>query len=140
MIEVQAAAAAYGRGRAVASPLLVGSVKNNIGHPEPAAGVAGLIKVVLAPNRGMIPPHLHCSEPNPNLDWDRLPVRVTTELTEWPRVATRPPRAGVSALGISGTNARSGGGVRRDQWRCRPTPRCRSVAGGNRAPGCRRGV
>ena len=104
-IEVQAAATVYGRGRAPGRPLLIGSVKNNIGHLEPAAGVAGLIKVVLALNRGVIPPHLHCSDPNPNLDWARLPVRVTTELTEWPGVAGRPPRAGVSALGISGANA-----------------------------------
>ncbi len=104
-IEVQAAAAVYGVGRAVERPLLIGSVKNNVGHLEPAAGIAGLIKAVLAMSRGVIPPHLHCGELNPNVDWARLPVRVTTELTEWPHASERPPRAGVSALGISGANA-----------------------------------
>ena len=103
-IEVQAAAAVYGRARAPERPLLIGSVKNNIGHLEPAAGIAGLIKTVLAMNRRAIPPHLHVGGYNPNLDWERLPVRVTTELTAWPG-SGRPPRAGVSALGISGANA-----------------------------------
>ena len=104
-IEVQAAAAAYGRDRAADRPLLVGSVKTNIGHLEPAAGIAGLIRVVLAINRGVIPPHLHFRDPSPNLDWDRLPVRVAAELTPWPATPGRPRRAGVSALGISGANA-----------------------------------
>ena len=104
-IEVQAAAAVYGRDRAPELPLLIGSVKNNIGHLEPAGGVAGLIKAVLAINRGAIPPQPHVGAPNPNIDWDRLPVRVPRELTAWPCQAGRPARAGVSALGISGANA-----------------------------------
>ncbi len=104
-IEVRAAAAVYGRGRATDRPLLIGSVKTNIGHLESAAGVAGLIKTVLAMRRGVIPRHLHFREPNPHLDWGRLPVSVTSEATEWPRDPGRPPRAGVSAFGISGTNA-----------------------------------
>ncbi len=104
-IEVQAAAAVYGRDRAVERPLLIGSVKTNIGHLEPAAGIAGLIRAVLAINRGVIPPHLHFHDPSPSLDWGRLPVRVTTELTSWPASPGRPRRAGVSALGISGANA-----------------------------------
>ena len=104
-IEVQAAAAVYGRDRAPELPLLIGSVKNNIGHLEPAGGVAGLIKAVLAINRGAIPPQPHVGAPNPNIDWDRLPVRVPGELTAWPCQAGRPARAGVSALGISGANA-----------------------------------
>ena len=104
-IEVQAAAVVYGRERANERPLLIGSVKNNIGHLEPAGGVAGLIKAVLAINRGMIPPHLQAGDPNPNVDWDRLLVRVPTELTAWPCDSGRPARAGVSALGISGANA-----------------------------------
>ncbi len=104
-IEVQSAAAVYGRGRAAERPLLIGSVKTNIGHLEPAGGIAGLIKAVLAMNRGVIPPQLHRGELNPNVDWERLPVSVTTESTEWPRYSERPPRAGVSALGISGANA-----------------------------------
>ena len=104
-IEVRAAAAIYGRGRDRDRPLLIGSVKTNLGHLESAAGVAGLIKVVLAMRHGAIPRHLHFRDPNPHLDWDRLPVRVVSEATEWPRNPDRPPRAGVSAFGISGTNA-----------------------------------
>ena len=104
-IEVQAAAAVYGRGRDAARPLLMGTVKTNIGHLEAGAGVAGIIKAVLAMRHGTIPKHLNFETPNPHLDWDRLPVRVTTEPTEWPRDGGRPPRAAVSAFGISGTNA-----------------------------------
>ena len=104
-IEVQAAAAVYGRGREKDRPLLIGSVKTNIGHLESAAGVAGLIKVVLAMRHGTIPRHLHFRDPNPNLDWDRLPVRVPSDAVDWPVYPDRPPRAGVSAFGISGTNA-----------------------------------
>ena len=104
-IEVQAAAAVYGRGRVEDRPLLIGSVKTNIGHLESAAGVAGLIKVVLAMRHGVIPKQLHFRDPNPHLDWDRLPVRVVSEAAGWPRRPDRPSRAGVSAFGISGTNA-----------------------------------
>ena len=104
-IEMQAAGAVYGRGRDSNRPLLIGSVKTNIGHLESAAGVAALIKVVLAMRHGLIPKHLHFENPNPHLDWDRLPVRVVSEATDWPSEPDRPLRAGVSAFGISGTNA-----------------------------------
>ena len=104
-IEVQAAAAVYGRGRDADRPLLIGSVKTNIGHSECAAGVASLIKAVLAMNEGSIPKQLHFRDPNPHLAWDRLPVRVTFETTEWPSHPGRPARAGVSSFGLSGTNA-----------------------------------
>ena len=104
-IEVQSAAAVYGRGREADRPLLIGSVKTNIGHLEPAAGVASLIKTVLAMKRGAIPKNLHFRDPNPHLEWDRLPVRVVSALTDWPSHPGRPPRAGVSAFGISGTNS-----------------------------------
>ena len=104
-IEVQAAAAVYGKGRAQEHPLFIGSVKTNIGHLEPAAGVAGLIKTVLAMDRGLIPKQLHFENPSPHLEWDRLPVRVASESVNWPVHPGRPPRAGVSAFGISGTNA-----------------------------------
>ena len=104
-IEVQAAAAVYGKGREADRPLLIGSVKTNIGHLEPAAGIAALIKAVLAMKRGKIPKHLHFEEPSPHIDWNRLPVQVASALTDWPRNPDRPPRAGVSAFGISGTNA-----------------------------------
>ncbi|WP_419937079.1 SDR family NAD(P)-dependent oxidoreductase [Candidatus Palauibacter sp.] len=104
-IEVQAAAAVYGRGRDEERPLLIGSVKTNIGHLECAAGVASLIKAVFAMNEGRIPKQLHFHNPNPHLAWDELPVRVTDETVEWPSNGDRPPRAGVSSFGISGTNA-----------------------------------
>ncbi len=104
-IELQAAAAVYGRGRDEDRPLLTGSVKTNIGHLESAAGVAALIKVVLAMRHGLIPKHLHFRDPNPHLDWDQLPLKVVSETAVWPRVQDQPPRAGVSAFGISGTNA-----------------------------------
>ena len=104
-IELQAAGTVYGRGRETDSPLLVGSVKTNIGHLESAAGIAALIKAVLAMHHGVIPRHLHFRDPNPHVDWDGLPVRVTSANTPWPQHPERPPRAGVSAFGISGTNA-----------------------------------
>ena len=104
-IEVQSAAAVYGKGREADRPLLIGSVKTNIGHLEPAAGVASLIKTVLAMKRGAIPKNLHFRDPNPHLEWDRLPVRVVSAMTDWPSHPGRPPRAGVSAFGISGTNS-----------------------------------
>ena len=104
-IEVNAAAAVYGRGRDHARPLGIGSVKTNIGHLELAAGVASLIKTVLAMRHGVIPKHLHFREPNTYVDWDRLPVRVTEEQMAWPGHDERPRRAAVSAFGISGVNA-----------------------------------
>ena len=103
-IELNAAAQVYGRGRAPDRPLLVGSVKTNVGHLEPAAGVAGLMKVLLSMHRGVIPRHLHFNTPNPRVDWDSLPVQITSEATAWPEVTERPHRAGISSYGWSGTN------------------------------------
>ena len=103
-VEAHAAAAAYGRGRAPERPLLIGSVKTNVGHLEAAAGVAGLVKVVLSMRHGVIPRHLHYERPSPRMDWARLPLRVTSEATLWPELG-RPVRAGVSSFGFSGTNA-----------------------------------
>ena len=104
-IEVRASASAYGAGRPAERPLLLGSVKTNIGHLEAAAGVAGVIKVLLSMRAGVIPRHLHFERPNPRVDWERLPVRVTASASAWPSGADRPPRAGVSSFGYSGTNA-----------------------------------
>ncbi len=104
-IEINAVAAVYARGREADRPLLVGSVKTNLGHLESAAGVAGLIKAVLVVKQGVIPKHLHFNNPNPRLDWDRLPIRVTSEMMEWPRRDGRPRLAAVNSFGISGTNA-----------------------------------
>ncbi|MDE0443740.1 MAG: polyketide synthase [Gammaproteobacteria bacterium] len=102
--ELGAAGAVYGRDRDRNRPLLIGSVKTNIGHLESAAGIAGLIKATLALKRGIIPKHLHFENPNPGLDWDRLALKVTAEASSWPDV-DRPWRAGVNSFGFSGTNA-----------------------------------
>ena len=104
-IEIDAMASVYGGKRDADRPLLIGSVKTNIGHLESAAGAAGLIKTVLAMNRGLIPRHLHFQNPNPAMDWERLPLRVTSDPTPWPADGDRPPLAGVSGFGWSGTNA-----------------------------------
>lgn len=104
-IELNAAASVYGKGRDPERPLLVGSVKSNIGHTESAAGMAALIKTVLAMNRGVIPQHLHFDDPNPHVEWDDIPVRVASDATDWPDVSGRRPLAGVNAFGLSGANA-----------------------------------
>ena len=91
-IEVQAAAAALGKGRDADRPLLIGSVKTNIGHLEAAAGVAGVIKVVLALEHQELPKHLHFRNPSPHIPWDRIPVRVVDEAAAWERGETAPHR------------------------------------------------
>ena len=103
-IEVNALGAVYGEGRQANARLRIGSVKTNIGHLESAAGVAGLIKLVLAVERGKIPPHLHLQKPNPYIPWDELPIDIPTELTPWPSYNGRRIGA-VSSFGFSGTNA-----------------------------------
>ena len=80
-IEVQAAGAVFGDGRDANRPLLIGSVKTNIGHLEAASGIAGLIKVALALEHEVLPKHLHFHRPSPYIPWDRLPVRVVDEAT-----------------------------------------------------------
>ena len=104
-IELNAAASVYGKGRDAEHPLLVGSVKSNIGHIESAAGIAAFIKTVLSMNRGAIPKSLHIETPNPNFEWDQNPVLITSDKTAWPTNSARPPLAGVNAFGLSGTNA-----------------------------------
>ncbi len=123
-IEARATGAAYGRGRAPGRSLLIGSVKTNFGHLESAAGVAGVIKVVLSMRQGLIPRHLHFREPSPEIAWERLPLEVTAQATPWPDRAPTPPRAGVSGFGWSGTNAHlileGVGGLARPSRRYRP--------------------
>jgi len=102
-IEVMALDAVLGKERPAHSPLLIGSVKTNIGHLEAAAGIAGLIKVILAIPARAIPPSLHFTEPNPHVPWAQLQVQVPTELTPW-RATDGERMAGVSAFGMSGTN------------------------------------
>ena len=103
-IEAQAAAAALGTGRDAGRPLLIGSAKTNIGHLEAAAGVAGVLKVVLALEHQELPRHLHFHTPSPHIPWDRIPVRVVDRARAWER-SDRPRIAGVSSFGFSGTNA-----------------------------------
>ena len=103
-IEVQALGAVFSEGREAGQELLIGSVKTNIGHLEAAAGVAGLIKVVLALQHQEIPPHLHLHTLNPHIPWEELPLTVPTQRTPWAAGAAR-RLAGVSAFGFSGTNA-----------------------------------
>lgn len=101
-IELNALADSYGAGRA--APLLIGSVKVNIGHLEAGAGLAGVIKAVLALEHGMVPGHPRLSAPTPHLDWARAGVTVPTAATRWPATG-RVRRAAVSSFGFSGTNA-----------------------------------
>ncbi|NCW44173.1 MAG: SDR family NAD(P)-dependent oxidoreductase [Gemmatimonadaceae bacterium] len=103
-IEIEALAHAYGPHRSSDDPLLVGSVKTNIGHLEPAAGMASLAKVLLAFAHARIPAHRQLTRPNPHIAWADLPIRIVTEARPWP-TRDRPARAGISAFGFSGTNA-----------------------------------
>ncbi|MFA0960734.1 type I polyketide synthase [Roseivirga sp. BDSF3-8] len=103
-IELRALQAVFGNSHSTAEPLYIGAVKSNIGHAESAAGVAGLIKTVMALQKGRIPGNLHFSTPNKNIDWEGLPFRVVTAETEW-NARTDRRYAGVSSFGVSGTNA-----------------------------------
>ncbi|GHH85905.1 type I polyketide synthase [Streptomyces capitiformicae] len=104
-IEGRALAAVFGPGRPAGHPLTVGSLKSNIGHTQAAAGIGGVIKTVLALGHEHLPASLHAETPTEHVDWADAGLRVQDTASAWPRGGERVRRAGVSAFGISGTNA-----------------------------------
>jgi len=104
-LEASALGAALGGGRPPDDPCLIGSVKTNLGHLEAAAGMAGLIKAALSVHHGWLPASLHFDQPNEEIDFDALRLRVVTELQPWPVDGGGPRTALVNSFGFGGANA-----------------------------------
>ncbi|MEM7677328.1 MAG: polyketide synthase, partial [Myxococcota bacterium] len=104
-LELTALDAVYGQKRSPQNPLAIGAAKTNIGHLESAAGIAGVLKVLASLHHSELPPSLHCEELNAKIDWPSLNLTVSRHKQPWLPVKDRPRRAGVSAFGLSGTNA-----------------------------------
>jgi len=104
-VEMDGIRSAMAEGRDASNPLVVGTVKTNIGHLEIAAGVAGLIKVILCMQHGQIPPHLHFQELNPRISLADIPAVLPLETMDWKRKSGQPRLAGVSSFGFGGVNA-----------------------------------
>ncbi len=104
-IEVNALASVFGKDKTDENPLLIGSVKTNIGHLEAASGIASLIKVVLSLQKNTIPSHLNVVKPNSNIKWNEIPLKIVQQSIPWTYNLQKKKMAGVSAFGASGTNA-----------------------------------
>jgi acyl transferase domain-containing protein/phosphopantetheinyl transferase len=105
LVEVQALARVFGRRNGDLPRCALGSVKSMISHTIPAAGVAGIIKIALSLYHKVLPPTLHCDEPNPKLELEKTPFYINTETRPWIHGGTNPRRAGVNAFGFGGINA-----------------------------------
>ncbi len=126
-IEASALGEVLSRGRALGDCCLLGSVKTNIGHLEAGSGIAGLMKAVLALHKNAVPPNLNFRNPNPSIPFDRLQLKVATELTELPVEPGHPNVAAVNSFGFGGTNAHV-------VLEAAPAPTARPAATGTRPP------